>query len=230
MAGRVACTSEGRIGMNDRGVVGLIVLAIGASATACKEEGGSTAPGKAAASVLAGERTPAESHRPEGRAAQAAFEFKGVGERLVKSIGGFTIATTPRYFGPDNLYTLINGGADSYVSLGLREMVTADYTSRARPKVTVTVEIYDMADPKNASARFSKFLQGRQDPSSAGKGLPAGMQGRSLLGSGQVSFWKAQYIVNTTLLDESDTASTETMAALGSELLPVFAKVMDDAL
>ncbi len=216
--------------MNDSRAVGLIVLAIGATVPACKDKGETATPGKMSPPGMPTEPKSEGSLTQEGRATQALFEFKGVGEHLVKTIGGFTVTAAPRHFGPDNLYTLINGGADSYVSHGLREMVTADYTSRVRPKVTVTVEIYDMAMPNQASARFSKFLQGRQDPASASKGLPVGMQGRSLLGSAQVSFWKKQYIVNATLLDESEAATTESMAALGAELLPVFAKTLDDAL
>lgn len=156
--------------------------------------------------------------------------LRGPGQLLSRVVGKFSISSQPRYFDRTNLYNLINGGSESYISLGLKEMVTADYVSSERPKVTVTVEIYDMATPKNASARFARFLEGREDPSSAGKGLPGSMNNRGLLGAANASFWKDKYLVNITLLDESDTASQESMSALGLQLLPAFAKSIDDSI
>jgi hypothetical protein len=163
-------------------------------------------------------------------AAGAAFRFDGPGAHLVNAIAGFTITKPPRYFGPQNLYTLIDGGAEAYVSLGLAQMVTADYTSRDRATVTLTVEVYDMASPKNAERRYSKFLDGKEDPANAGKGLASSMSRRGILGTTSATFWKEKYLVNVTLLDESESATKETMAALGAELLPTFAKAIDETI
>lgn len=172
----------------------------------------------------------AAADKPAPSSNAVVFELRGPGQRLRRTIGQFSIASPPRYFGPKNLYELINGGSESYISLGMKEMVTADYTSAEFPKVTVTVEIYDMASPKSASARFAKFLEGQQDPASAGKGLPKSMEARGLLGTANASFWKDRFLVNITLLDESDSASKETMGVLGGKLLPEFAKAIDDGI
>ncbi len=171
-----------------------------------------------------------EKTQPEASPKLEEPKFRGPGERLVKNIEGFKITGNPRYFGPDNLYDLINGGAEIYTELGLVEMVTADYTSENKPNTTITAEIYDMGAAKNASARFARFLEGRNDPSSAGKGLPADMVSRGILGGASATFWKDKYLINLTLLDESENSSLESMTSLGAELLPKFAKVLDNAI
>jgi hypothetical protein len=73
-------------------------------------------------------------------------------------------------------------------------------------------------------------LEGRKDPSSLGKGLPGDIAARGLMGGANASFWKDKYLVNLTLLDETDGATMETMSALGALLLPVFAKSINDAI
>ncbi len=178
----------------------------------------------------AGETKPVESRAASQPEAAEPPVFKGPGEKLVKEIDGFSITAAPRYFGPETLYDLINGGAEVYTAFGLKEMVTADYTSKEKAGVTVTVEIYDMETQKNAKGRFAKFLEGREDKAAAGKGLPEDIASRGLLGGASASFWKDKYLVNLTLLDESEKATMESMTALGGELLPVFAKSLDDAI
>ena len=197
---------------------------------ACREKSSRSNSEAIAPSGPSPETSEVAARKPESPAVEATFEFRGPGQHLPKAVGAFRVANAPRYFDRSNLYNLINGGSEVYISLGLKEMVTADYTSKDKPKVTVTVEIYDMASPKNASARFQKFLAGWEDPSSAGKGLPDSMTKRGLLGSANASFWKEQYLVNVTVLDESDSASKETMTLLGAQLLPEFARSIDDTI
>ena len=99
--------------------------------------------------------------------------FEGPGALLGRQVGDWRISSAPRYFGPDNLYDLINGGAEIYVEFGLTKMVTVDYKAPDRKTQTVTVEVYDMGTPNGAFGRVARFLDGLVDPSGAGDGLPA---------------------------------------------------------
>ncbi|MFO8074199.1 MAG: DUF6599 family protein [Polyangia bacterium] len=154
--------------------------------------------------------------------------FEGPGEKLPREVGEWSIASPPRYFGPENLYDLINGGAEIYVRFGLEKMVTADYGSPSLEGVTVTVEIYDMGSPRGAFGRTARFLASRVDPSDAGEGLPEAMRDRGILGSGDLVLWKDRYLAHLTLLDESPDATPESIAAAGEQVLPELAAAIDE--
>ena len=149
--------------------------------------------------------------------------FEGPGKKLPQKIEGWEISSAPRYFGPDNLYDLINGGAEIYVQFGLKEMVTSEYRSRSMKNTAVAVEIYDMGSPIGAFGRTARFLDGLLDPSGVGAGLPSPLASRSILGDGDLVTWKDRYMIHLTLMDESPTASQETISVAGKKLLPVFA-------
>lgn len=173
-----------------------------------------------------------EAPAPEKPAPKAVFE--GPGLLLPKSVASWTISDPPRYFGPDNLYDLINGGAEVYTEMGLERMVTCDYRSPEHPNITVTVEIYDMGSPLGAFGRVARFLNGQADPSAAGKGLPGDLEKRGLFGDTDVVFWKGKYLTHLTLMDESPDATMETIKAKGKQILPGFvtataAAVKEDA-
>jgi hypothetical protein len=160
--------------------------------------------------------------------------FEGPGEMLVTEVGDWKLVPGPRYFGPDNLYDLINGGAEIYVDYGLKKMVTVEYRSAAKESLSVTVEIYDMGSVNGAFGRMARFLSGRADPSNAGKGLPSDLEGKGIMSGTDVIYFKGIYLVHFTLLDESPTATLESMSQVGKEILPIFAetiaaKITDDA-
>lgn len=150
--------------------------------------------------------------------------FEGPGKLLPKTVGAFELTSTPRYFGPDNLYDLINGGAEIYTEFGLKKMVTADYTAKDRTGITITVEIYDMGTPAGAFGRFARFLKGKADLSDVGKGLPEPLVPHGLMGTSNASFWKGHHLINLTLLDESPSATMEGIRKLSAEMLPPFAE------
>lgn len=216
--------------MTARRITIAIIIGTGLATGACKAKAPeATDPKKPVETPAAEQTVAADEKAPEQEKAPVA-EFRGPGERLLKTVGPWTLSGIPRYFGPDTLYDLINGGAEVYTAYGLKEMVTADYTAKDTPKVTITAEIYDMGVALNAFGRFSKFLQGREDPAAAAQGLPESIGGRGLFGGGAVSFWKGPYLVNLILLDESDGATLERITALGAEVLPPIAKALDDAI
>ncbi|MCP4599361.1 MAG: hypothetical protein GY847_02300 [Proteobacteria bacterium] len=152
--------------------------------------------------------------------------FKGPGEKLPKEIQDFKIASNPRYFGPNNLFDLINGGAEIYAEYGLKKMVTADFSSKKHPKKTVTVEIYDQGTALGAFGRMARFLSGRTDPSDAGKGLPADLIDRGLFGGTDTVFYKDNYLIHIVWLDESPEATLESMTKEAGSVLPAFANAV----
>ncbi len=163
---------------------------------------------------------------PASEEKAAAPVFEGPGALLPKTVSPFALSGNPRYFGPENLYDLINGGAEIYVAFGLKRMVTADYAAKSHEGITVTAEIYDMATPTNAFGRFARFLKGKTDIAEVGKGLPEALAGQGLMGTSNASFWKGSHLVNLTLLDESPTATMESIGARTRELLPGFAEAV----
>lgn len=165
-----------------------------------------------------------------GEAAQSApagkMVFEGPGTKLVEKVGDWKIADPPRYFGPKNLWDLINGGAEIYVEFGFVKMVTVDYRTSGRPTQTVTVEVYDMGSPNGAFGRTARFLEGLTDPSRAGQGLPPGLAERGILGDGDLVVWKDRYLIHATLLEENPAADPATIARVGKEVLPGFAEAV----
>ncbi len=171
-------------------------------------------------------RMPTEASGPAPAKAAEPMTFEGPGEKLPQQAGGLAIASSPRYFGPDNLYDLIDGGAEIYLEFGLVRMVTADYASPDRPGITVTVEVYDMGSPEGAFGRAARFLEGRKDPSTAGQGLPAAWAGHGIFGTGDLVVWRDRFLLHLTLLDESTTTGAESAAATGGKLLPPVAEAV----
>ena len=163
----------------------------------------------------------------QGEDSQTAVDkmvFKGPGEMLSTEIGEWKIKSAPRYFGPDNLFDLINGGAEIFVEFGLKEMVTADFYRPRKSDKTVTVEIYDQGTVLGAFGRMARYLSGHVEPTKVQQGLPASLSGRGMFGGGDIVFWKNRFVVHLTLLDESPTASLESTIEEGKKALPMFAE------
>jgi Family of unknown function (DUF6599) len=160
----------------------------------------------------------------------SSWVFKGPGEMLPRKIGKWEISSEPRYFGPENLYDLINGGAEIYVDFGLKEMVTVDYQSRENQDMTITVEIYDQGSPLGAFGRLARFLDSRTDPSNIGDGLPSGIDARGLFGGSDAIFYQDRFLVRLTLLDQSATATLDSMKNTGRNVIPQFATAVSSRL
>lgn len=191
---------------------------------------GPSAEGRSGEAPVDGPGSAVSGPDKEPAASAAEMVFDGPGALLPKTVAGWAVSRPPRYFGPDDLYDLIDGGADIYVAYGLVRMVTIDYGSPSRKGVTVTLEIYDQGSPLGAFGRMSRFLAGRADPSAAGAGLPAALAGKGLLGSGDLLFWKDRYLVHATLLDESPAATADSLRTAGLEILPPFAAAVSAAI
>ena len=169
------------------------------------------------------DRSVTASNDMDARNVPPPMTFEGPGKKLPTKIDNWEISSAPRYFGADNLYDLINGGAEIYVQFGLKKMVTSEYRSPSIKNTAVTVEIYDMGSPKGAFGRTARFLDGLLDPSGVGEGLPSPLSSKSILGDGDLVTWKDRFMIHLTLMDESPTASGESIALAGKKILPLFA-------
>ena len=175
-----------------------------------------------------GRKTPA-AESPDTKAAkeepakEPEMVFEGPGELLPRDISGWAISSPPRYFGPENLYDLINGGAEIYVEFGLEKMVTAEYRKDGVDGLSVTAEVYDMGGVLGAFGRTARFLEGQKDPSKAGVGLPEGMASRGILGDGDLVVWKDGVLVHLTLMDERPDATADSIGEMGRKVLPMVA-------
>jgi hypothetical protein len=62
-------------------------------------------------------------------------------------IRGWSPQGEPSSYGPDGLWELINGAADTFLDYGFQELTTQEFSNGS---VTVTVNAYDMGTPLNA--------------------------------------------------------------------------------
>lgn len=115
-------------------------------------------------------------------------------------VPGWVWSKAPRGFTADNLWELIDGAADGFVTYGVQQVVTADYTQAGTGFQTV-VEIYQMKDPLNA---FGKYAEERNP---ASEFLEIGNEGHS--GGTSLNFWAGQYYVKITAFEEKDAIKQE---------------------
>ncbi len=110
----------------------------------------------------------------------------------------------------ENLFEYINGGAEMYLSYGLVGMKGGKYTADGLPDVSV--EIYEMTEPKNA---FGIYTQGRdKEEYTYGQG--------SQSQSDAVIFWKDRYfvIVNTIKATPQSQEAVKYLASLVDKAIP----------
>lgn len=206
---------------------GCFLLALGFILTlSCCADKGDKAPTSSPKGEPPAEKEQTVSPKQAGVTPEAVFQ--GPGTLLPKSVADFALAADPRYFGPDNLYDLINGGAEIYRDYGLVQMVTADYRDPARETISVTLEIYDQGSFLGALGRMARFLAERIDPKDAGKGLPAELEQQGIFSGMDIIFYKNKYLVHLTLLDESPSATPESMEKAGMEILPKFVNAVGE--
>lgn len=113
---------------------------------------------------------------------------------------GWKVSREPRTFTPDNLWELINGAADSYVTYGVQEVVTADYRQEGTGHEAV-VEIYRMKDPLNAYGKYA------EERSPDYRFLDVGNEGYS--GGTTLNFWSGPCYVKITAFEESGALEQE---------------------
>jgi len=110
-------------------------------------------------------------------------------EKLVPTLAdlnGWKMTSEPQVFIGDNLYDLIDGGADLYLEYGFERVVSAHY---ADPSLNnIQVEIYEMIDAPSAYGIFSITQQAAEWSKQYGN--------LSAVKEDYISFWKSKYYVN----------------------------------
>lgn len=121
---------------------------------------------------------------------------------LPDTLSGWQADKTTPLGSPGDLYGYMDGGAELYLSYGFREAISRTYIREGLPEVQV--EIYDLAEPRNA---FGVFTQSRES-----ENITLGQGGYEMPGA--VFFWKDCYFIALSAW-ESEPASREFMLALG---------------
>jgi hypothetical protein len=112
---------------------------------------------------------------------------------LDQSVPGWTRNGEVRSFGPDNLWQYIDGAAESYLSYGFEQVVTAEY-AHSQMAIQATIDIYRMKDAKNAFGIYAAEL----NPDA--EFMPIGAEGYA---SGTVlNFWAGVYYVKIIVAEE----------------------------
>jgi hypothetical protein len=109
-------------------------------------------------------------------------------EKLMPSLSeldGWKFTSEPQVYIGDNLYSLIDGGADLYLEYGFIRVVSAQYTDPSLSNIQV--EIYEMIDAPSAFGIFSIAQQTLEWSKQYGK--------LSTVNQDYISFWKSKYYV-----------------------------------
>lgn len=124
---------------------------------------------------------------PETQTPSVAPPKEGISLLLPESdeVENWTEFDLPQQVEGEDLFTLINGGAEIYHEYGFRQAVNHSYESNDGK--AINVEIYEMASPESAFGIYS-FKTGDE-----GEEVPFGNNG--LLESYYLNFWKGNYLV-----------------------------------
>jgi hypothetical protein len=124
---------------------------------------------------------------------------------------GWTLDDSPQRAEGEQLFVLINGGAEIYLEYGFKSAVLASY--RNEKGKTISVEIYEMTDSSGAFGVYG-FKTGDE-----GKEVSIGNQGQ--VEEYFLNFWKGSFLVTVSGPDSSD----ETIEALTSIAKTIEAKI-----
>jgi hypothetical protein len=109
-------------------------------------------------------------------------------DALFPPVAGFKLTPGEKVYSPDNVFELIDGAADLFLTYGFEELRTAEYSS---PDIEyIRIEVYRHSSPVNA---FGMYAQERPAET---KFFPIGGQG--YLEEGALNFWCGRYYVRMT--------------------------------
>jgi hypothetical protein len=83
----------------------------------------------------------------------------------VVQVGGWTPLAESSDYGPEDLWELINGAADAFLSYGFQGVRVQDYGAG---ELSVTVQVYDMGSPLNAFGIYRTEAPATDSPLSIG--------------------------------------------------------------
>ncbi len=117
-------------------------------------------------------------------------------------LGGWTVKDGPQAFERDDLFLYINGGAEIYHEYGFSRVLIQDYW---RGEESISLEIFEMADPAAAFGMFS-FKRGPN-------GTPVSVGSDASLEGYYLNFWKDRFLVTLTGMNASESTVNGILAA-----------------
>jgi len=111
------------------------------------------------------------------------FDYEKDFQEFKKSYG-------PKYYGKENIFNYINGGAQAYLNLGFKEVIGFELEDVSDGDNKFVVDVYNMSNLSNAKKIFTKEKSGS----------PATIEGRLKgdISGNQVRFHKNKYYVKVT--------------------------------
>ena len=107
------------------------------------------------------------------------------------TLDGWTVKETLQLDSREALYDYIDGGAEQFISYGFVCAVSKTYEKINEPEVRI--EVFDMANSKNAYGIFSNIRYDENDDYGQG----------SQYVTGALFFWKGKYYINITTIEET---------------------------
>ncbi len=114
-------------------------------------------------------------------------------------VQGWQPEGSPQQVVGEELFSLINGGAEIFLKAGFVRAMAQSY-ARADQRL-IQVEIYEMTNPEAARAVFGRKTQGDGDP------VALGAQG--VMGAYYVTFWQDRFLVTVTGPDATPDTRTD---------------------
>jgi hypothetical protein len=124
-------------------------------------------------------------------------------------------AGTPQHVIGDDLFLLINGGAEIYHEYGFKQAITQGYKHKNQPSSGFNLEIYEMQNPAAAYGVYT-FKTG-----DSAKPINVGNEG--LLEDYYINFWKGNFVVTVIGFD----SKKETLAGIIQAAKIVTAKIKE---
>ena len=120
---------------------------------------------------------------------------------LPAEVNGWKPQGQDQYFDHNNLFSLINGGAEVYRALNVKKVVDRRYQNPKGPDIIV--DVFDMGSDSDAFGAFHIDIREEKD---VGVGHESEFQGGSLY------FWKDRYFVSVVALKQTDESKRAVIA------------------
>ena len=119
------------------------------------------------------------------------FNLQGDYTPEAGELEGWKPTGSPRQYVGEDLFLLINGGAEIYNEYGFKRVITREYKNvNGKP---INLEVFEMTDSSSAFGMYS-FKTGK-----SGKNIPVGNNG--LLEDYYINFWTGRFLVTLTVFD-----------------------------
>jgi hypothetical protein len=125
---------------------------------------------------------------------------------LPAEVDGWKPKGKDQYFDHDNLFSLINGGAEVYRALNVKKVIDRRYQNPQGPDIIV--DVFDMGSDRDAFGAFHIDIREEED---VGVGHESEFQGGSLY------FWKDRYFVSVVALKQTE-ESKQAVIAFGKAI------------